>query len=98
MINANNNNEKIVKEPDYIAAHKYSANHKAGLEKDEICGCFFCLKIFNPQQIEGWVADVSGTAICPHCGIDSIIGESSGYPITHEFLRSMQEYWFDLKL
>ena len=33
-------------------------------------------------------------AICPYCGMDSVIGESSGYPITKEFLQKMQEHWF----
>ena len=27
-------------------------------------------------------------------GIDSIIGESSGYPITKEFLKKMKKHWF----
>lgn len=81
--------------PDYIKAHKFSANHKAQLEKDEVCGCFFCLKIYNPQQIEDWIADKRGTAVCPHCGIDSVIGESSGYPITYEFLKKMKKHWFE---
>ena len=25
--------------------------------------------------------------MCPYCGIDSVIGESSGYPITREFME-----------
>ena len=75
---------------DIKIAHKYSSNHKASLLKDTKCGCFFCLKIFSPT----WIDDVEGTAICPYCGIDSIIGESSGYPITTEFLSEMNKYWF----
>ncbi|HZK85261.1 MAG TPA: cytoplasmic protein [Desulfosporosinus sp.] len=80
--------EKIVK------AHKYSSNHRNELLKDKKCGCFYCLTIFNPNEIWKWIADISGTAICPYCEIDSIIGESSGYPITLEFLKKMEEYWF----
>jgi hypothetical protein len=34
------------------------------------------------------------SAICPKCGIDSVIGSSSGYPITIEFLSRMKERWF----
>lgn len=79
---------------DIIKAHKFSSNHKQELLNDKKCGCFFCLKIFNPQEIKEWIADNSGTAICPYCGIDSIIGESSGYPITLEFLEAMNNYWF----
>jgi hypothetical protein len=79
---------------DYIEAYKYSAKHKEQLLKDDKCGCFYCLKIFNPKEIEDWVEDISGTAICPYCGMDSVIGESSGYPITQEFLERMNGYWF----
>jgi hypothetical protein len=79
---------------DYIKAHKYSSNHKDQLLKDEKCGCFFCLAIFNPKEILEWIEDKAGTATCPYCDIDSIIGESSGYPITKEFLEKMNTYWF----
>lgn len=86
-------------EPDFIAAHEFSSNHKPELEKDRICGCFCCLEIFDPQEIEEWIIedtpiDRRGTAICPRCGIDSVIGESSGYPITREFLQKMNDCWF----
>lgn len=84
---------------DYIAAHTYSNNHMDTIKKDHNCGCFYCLAIFNPVEIEEWIIDENpcdkyGTAICPRCGIDSVIGESSGYPITLEFLRGMHQYWF----
>ena len=77
-----------------IEAHKYSINHKKQLLRDKVCGCFYCLEIFSPTEIEEWVEDSGGTAICPHCGIDSVIGESSGYPITKEFLTAMNKEWF----
>ncbi|MCH5184007.1 MAG: cytoplasmic protein [Oscillospiraceae bacterium] len=83
----------------HIEAHKYCCNHMEALKKDTVCGCFYCLKIFSPTEINEWLvddndADRFGTAICPHCGIDSVIGESSGYPITKDFLQKMYEYWF----
>lgn len=79
---------------DYIDAHAFSGNHKQTLLQDELCGCFYCLTSFHPSEITEWVTECSGTAICPYCGIDSIIGESSGYPITEAFLKQMKEYWF----
>lgn len=76
-------------------AHKHSINHKSIILKDKKCGCFYCLAIFSPTEITEWIEDkIDGTAICPHCGIDSIIGESSGFPITEEFLLKMNRYWF----
>ena len=78
---------------DLDKAHKYSSNHRPELEKDNICGCFFCLRIYNPKEINEWI-DSGTTAICPKCDMDSVIGESSGFPITKEFLSAMYKKWF----
>jgi len=80
-------------------AHYYCSNHKPELERDTVCGCFYCMKIFHPREISEWLIeenpiDWRGTAICPHCGIDSVIGESSGFPINREFLLEMNRHWF----
>lgn len=79
---------------DYIQAHAFSSNNKSALLKDKKCGCFYCTEIFSPSEITEWIEDTSGTAICPYCGIDSVIGESSGYPITKELLQKMNKHWF----
>ncbi len=84
----------IATKKDIIEAHKFSSNHKEALQKDKKCGCFYCLKIFSPSEITDWIKDTSGTAMCPYCRIDSIIGESSGFPITKAFLQKMKDYWF----
>ena len=83
---------------DAYQAHSFSNNHKPELEKDAVCGCFCCGKIFSPSEIEEWIivnnpCDKRGTAICPHCSVDSVIGESSGYPITDEFMKAMNIIW-----
>ena len=78
-------------------AGKFSSNHRAQLEKDKVCGCFFCGRIFSPKEIEDWMhgpGDELGTACCPYCWIDSVIGESSGFPITEEFLDELHEFEF----
>ena len=84
---------------DATRAHQYCNNHMEALKKDKICGCFYCRKIFSPSEIKDWIiadnnCDRYGTAICPYCGIDSVIGESSGYPITKEFMEEMHKVWF----
>ena len=78
-----------------VVAHGFSINNKEMLKKVNKCGCFYCLNIFHPSEIEEWLdCDIGYTALCPYCGIDSVIGESSGYPITKEFLKKMQDKWF----
>jgi hypothetical protein len=85
-------------EPDYIRAHKHSSNHREELKKSDLCGCFYCLEIYSPAEIEDWIdEDENGTgtcALCAKCGIDSVIGSASSYPITKEFLGKMHLHWF----
>jgi len=78
----------------HIAAHAFCRNNQAQLMRDKLCGCCCCLSIFDPKLIQSWIRDPSNTAVCPFCGIDSVIGASSGYPITKEFLTQMKQYWF----
>lgn len=85
---------------DAYHAHRFSNSHKPELEKDKICGCFYCGRIFSPSEITDWIIDDNpcdrrGTAVCPYCDVDSVIGESSGYQITDEFMRAMNLIWFD---
>ncbi|MDO4499683.1 MAG: hypothetical protein Q4B60_00245 [Erysipelotrichaceae bacterium] len=78
----------------YKKAYKYTINHKEKLIKDNVCGCVNCTSIFHPNEINEWIEDRSGTAICPYCNIDSVIGEHSGFPITKTFMREIHKYWF----
>jgi len=78
-----------------VEAHRFCMNNEPGLRGDSKCGCFSCISIFHPQEIKEWIDDEEKTAICPYCRTDAVIGESSGYPITTEFLREMNKQWFD---
>lgn len=81
---------------DVIEAHHRSFNNMDELRTSQMCGCFYCLKIFQSDEIEEYIDDKPhGTAVCPYCDIDSVIGESAGFPITEEFLTRMKRYWFD---
>ena len=45
-------------------------------------------------KTDRWLYDEEDTAFCPYCGVDAVLGESSGYPITEEFLTAMNRTWF----
>jgi len=53
------------------------------------CGCYFCFRLFNGASIEEWIDD-DKTALCPYCGIDSVI------PCINDvnFLVKAGERWF----
>ena len=74
-------------------AHICSSHNRDNLQKVNKCGCFYCLKIFDPKLITDWCDD-NTTAICPFCGIDSIIYENKSYPLNKKFLKGMKKEWF----
>ena len=95
---------------DYKQAHTHSANHRDEIESSKICGCFYCCATFPPTDVNDWIDppadnDISGvseeeemavgrTALCPKCGIDSVLGDKSGYPMEKDFLQAMNKVWF----
>ena len=84
---------------EYLAqAHKHCIFHVNEIEESGSCGCFSCLIVFPSKDIIEWTDDDNPkgkTAICPNCGIDSVIGSASGYPIDDpEFLSSLNEKYF----
>ena len=65
---------------------KYNVHHyiemaygnKEKIEKAENCGCYYCKRIFNKEQVEFMKEhDGKETAWCPYCNIDSVIDDKS---------------------
>ncbi|MBX3635118.1 MAG: cytoplasmic protein [Rubrivivax sp.] len=90
---------------DLLAPHRHTANNRAEVEASTLCGCFYCVQTFPPAEIVAWGgldasnfddpdAAAGGTALCPRCGSESVIGDRSGYPINAQFLTRMHEAWF----
>lgn len=77
----------------HITAHPYSIRNRSQLRAPQTCGCFYCQTIFNSQEIHSWI-EHEGTALCPRCMVDSVIGAYTGAPITPAFLKEMHDYWF----
>ena len=74
-------------------ANEFSMKNKKQLEMSNKCGCFGCVKIFEPSEIKEYIPG-EDTAVCPYCGTDSILGDYSGFDITEEFMREMNEEMF----
>src|SRR3546814_13541343 len=78
-----------------IDAHPHCNNNRSELAASEIASCFYCCEIFDPKEVKDWV-DRNDTALCTKCGIDSVIGAASGFPVGNpKFLEQMREKWFE---
>jgi hypothetical protein len=85
------------------AAHKASRQNKGLLSNSKVCGCFHCLRVFDPILISFWVdqpendpqlSKLISTAMCPYCDIDSVIPDVSGFPLSKAFLYRMNIEYF----
>ena len=81
--------------PELNVFYTYSIRNEESILKSDFCGCFHCISIFPAIDIKETVVEKDGfkTAICPICGIDSVLGDAS-VEITAEILEAMNEYYF----
>ena len=79
---------------DVEKAHRYCTANEVLLSESTVCGCFYCLKVFVPSEIENWINDRDGkTAICPYCSIDSVL-PGNRVDLSKNFLNQMHKAWF----
>ena len=75
--------------------HVFCRANENDVKASGICGCFYCLRFFKPEEITEWVerATEQRWAMCPHCGTDSVL-PGSRVTFTCDVLPAMHEYWF----
>jgi hypothetical protein len=86
---------------DFNEIHSKCGWHEKDILESKICGCFYCMSIFPPSEIQEWVEESQDcprgpgkTALCPKCGIDSVLPDNTGHEITKEFLEIMNKQFF----
>jgi len=82
-----------------IAAPALAMHNKNSLKTAKLCGCYYCLEIFDPKDITDWTdkskkVPSGTTALCPHCHVDSILADSCGVELTKENLEVIHKAWF----
>lgn len=78
---------------DSFDALKHSLRNRGEIERSKLCGCYCCAAVFDTEEIVEWV-DGALTAICPHCGIDAVIGDASGITIDRRTLKMINKRYF----
>lgn len=80
-------------EQQLLDAHKHTMDNRHEIERSMECACFDCGEIYNASEVTEWT-DNGNTALCPHCGIDCVLGDASGIALTSEFPNAMYQHWF----
>lgn len=73
--------------------HTYSSHNKRLIDISNQCYCFYCRSCMDHSEIRDYM-DNGQTAICPKCGIDSIIPDSIEEAVDENIILQMNEYWF----
>jgi hypothetical protein len=78
---------------DYEKASFLSVHNKSCIEDSEYVGCYHCLAVYSSQEVKEYTDD--DTALCPYCGVDSLLGNKSDFPVGNpDFLQHMNWYGF----
>ena len=73
--------------------HAYASHNKKMIGKSNKCYCFYCKSVFENGEVETYLAEEK-TALCPKCGIDSVIPDSIDEKIDEAIISEMHDYWF----
>lgn len=72
--------------------HSQSLNNEDAVQKSKLVGCFQCMQIFDARAVTIFV---QSDAICPKCGIDSILPDAT-QDLSQELLAKMNAKWFGI--
>ena len=76
--------------------HSQSWRNENAVKASKRCGCFYCFAFFAPDMIDEWwdkgedgTDPLALTAVCPYCGIDSVLPESPDYVLDRKLIEAM---------
>ena len=77
------------------ALHKLCFQNEHLIRDAKQAGCFCCLEVFPTSAIHEWHQyQLSQTACCPHCSVDSVLADDENVKLSHDLLKQMQTKYF----
>lgn len=73
--------------------HSHTLRNRKEIEASKTCGCISCCEIFNASEVEDYI-DEGETSLCPICGIDAVIGDSTGVSMDSNTLSELNKEFF----
>lgn len=79
--------------PTIDEAARFALRNRAQLAASTQAACYHCRERFPPAEVLDWT-DQGETAVCPRCGVDTVIGNASGFPLDERTLAALYARWF----
>ena len=83
----------------YPDIYKHTKNNELDILRSKNCSCLFCRQTFNARKVSEWTSGKNNqmSAICPECGMDTLVGDASGYVFGIEDLKEINHEYFGEK-
>lgn len=78
-------------------AARHARGNDLSVKRSTHCACYCCEHQFDAKKVVEWTPedrDGKINAICPNCGVDSVIGDASGIAINEPLLTALNERYF----
>lgn len=75
------------------AAIGYATANRDKLKISKYAACYYCKQIYPASEVVEF-CDSETTALCPKCGIDSVLSDQSPYEFKIEVLEELNQFWF----
>lgn len=63
-------------------------NNEVDIVSSQEACCVFCRSHFSAREVSDWnTSDTEVTALCPRCGMPAVLGDATGYLLSHQELR-----------
>ncbi|WPP52417.1 hypothetical protein [Catalinimonas niigatensis] len=73
-------------------AINFATSNQQDLMKSDKAGCYYCRKIYPASEVKEFLEE-EATALCPKCGIDSVLPDYV-YDLSINNLRELHQFWF----
>ena len=74
-------------------AHHHTIHNIEEIKKSGTVYCISCRESIAPSEITEFV-DEGKTGLCPHCGMDALIGDACGMTLTDILLKRLHRKYF----
>ena len=75
--------------------HSHTIRNRNEINQSECCHCISCTKSYPSPIVMDFIKDGDGeTALCPYCGVDSVIGDACSLLLNPEILKALNKRWF----
>lgn len=81
-----------MKKKELELAIDFATSNKKNLMNSNKAGCYYCRKIYPAAEVKEFL-ETEDTALCPKCGIDSVLPDSV-CDLSIETLKELHQFWF----